>query len=138
MFSRNLGPWDFWSTVAHIAVNCHRPTSISHVSEAMATLMLWQARKGGYAAWDPPMSYSSVAFMNADLGIYRRTAGRCFRDGDLYDAIVCPLGYLKRQRDEVEVRCSDLGMRCPIEKGYKCLCSPCRKAEELEVVLASG
>ncbi len=83
------------------------------------------------------MSYSSVAFMNADLGIYRRTAGTCIREGDLYDAIACPSGYLKRRRDEVVARCSELGMRCPVEKGYACLCSPCRKADELEVVLAN-
>jgi hypothetical protein len=49
-----------------------------------------QAVAGDYAAWDPPRSYSSVAFMNADLGIYRRTEGRCARDGELIS--IRPLG----------------------------------------------
>ncbi len=80
------------------------------------------------------MSYSSVAFMNADLGIYRRANGTCIRDGDLYDAIACPAGHLKRRREEVAVRCAALGMDCPRKEGYACLCSPCRKADELEVV----
>ncbi len=79
------------------------------------------------------MSYSSVAFMNADLGIYSRTRRRCVRDGDLYDAISCPAGHFKRRREEVDGRCAALGRPCPGEGSYACLCSPCRKAEELEV-----
>ena len=46
-----------------------------------------QAAAGGYAGWDLPASYSSVALMNADLGIYDRASGRCTRDDDLYDAV---------------------------------------------------
>ncbi len=82
------------------------------------------------------MSYSSVAFMNADLGIYNRGKGRCVRDVDLYDAISCPAGHYKRPRDEVNRRCTALGRPCPSDKGYSCLCSPCLKQEELELFRA--
>ena len=87
-----------------------------------------------YSAWDPPLSYSSVAFMNADLGIYNRGHGKCVRDVDLYDAISCPAGHYKRQRDEVDGRCAAMGRPCPKQdQGYECLCSPCLKQEELEL-----
>ncbi len=95
-----------------------------------------QAVAGGYATWDPPMSYTSVAVMNADLDIYSRKRGRCVRDGDLYDAIACPAGHFKRRREEMDGRCAALGMPCPGGTGYACLCSPCRKSEELELSVA--
>jgi hypothetical protein len=95
-----------------------------------------QVVAGGYAAWDPPMSYSSVAFMNNDLGIYSRARGRCVRDSDLYEAIACPAGHFKLRREEVAGRCAALGRPCPGEGSYECLCTPCRKAEELELFLA--
>ncbi len=82
------------------------------------------------------MSYSSVAFTNADLGIYNRGKGKCVRDGDLYSAISCPAGHYKRPRDEFDGRCAALGRPCPRDKGYACLCSPCRKQEELELFRA--
>ncbi len=82
------------------------------------------------------MSYASVAFMNSDLGIYSRARRRCVRDGDLYEAIACPAGHFRRRREEVEGRCAALGRPCPGETGYACLCSPCRKSEEIELFLA--
>jgi hypothetical protein len=61
------------------------------------------------------------------------TATRCIRDGDLYDAISCPAGHYKRSRGEVAARCAAVGRPCSARPGYQCLCSPCLKAEEVEV-----
>jgi hypothetical protein len=92
-----------------------------------------QALAGAYAAWDPPKPYTSVAFMNAELGIYRRADGRCEHDWNLYDAIACPPGAYKRLRETVAGRCAAVGRPCPAEAGAVCLCSPCHRAEELEL-----
>ena len=97
-----------------------------------------QAGAAAYSGWDPPLSYSSVAFMNADLGVLDRATGKCVRDGDLYDAVSCPDGYYKRPRDAGAGRCAALGTPCPDENGYTCLCRPCFRAEELEVYMADS
>jgi hypothetical protein len=57
---------------------------------------------------------------------------QCFDDYDVFDAIRCPEGYYRRERDDVLSACTRAGLPCP--PGKECLCQPCRKAEAVEIL----
>ena len=89
---------------------------------------------GGYASWDPPLSYSTVMLLDTSLGVCNPATKTCLRDWGVFDAVSCPSGYFKLPDDEIAGRCAELGLPCP--EDYTCLCYPCKKADEVEVFSA--
>ena len=79
-------------------------------------------------------SYSTVMLLDTALGVFDPSSKRCLRDSDVVDAVSCPSGYFKLPDDEIAGRCAELGLPCP--EGCTCLCSPCKKADEVEVFSA--
>lgn len=48
---------------------------------------------------------------------------KCIRSSELYNAIVCPAGWLIKTREEVENGCKEEDLVCL--EGYQCVCQPC-------------
>ena len=93
-----------------------------------------QAVSAKYAGWVPPLSYASVALLNADLGVYDPRHRKCLRNADIGPAVACPAGYFKLPQGEIDGRCASLSLPCPVD--YECLCSPCKLSDQFEVYLA--
>jgi hypothetical protein len=55
--------------------------------------MMGDASAGMYSAWKPSVSYLDMYKMMSDLQWIRE--GKCLRNEDTYDSIVCPVGSLK-------------------------------------------
>jgi len=96
--------------------------------------------KGGYVTWDPPVSYMSLREMQEGLNWINIKTGACIRSSQMYDAIVCPSGYFRKSRDEVDNGCENEGIECPADDDYTCVCQPCRKVpdQEFSVSLATA
>ncbi|GAB5359557.1 hypothetical protein AAMO2058_000553900 [Amorphochlora amoebiformis] len=104
-----------------------------HVVEALMRIdeTMNQSIIGGYATWQAPLSYKSLRDLHEDLKwIYVDKAHNhlCRRSNELYEAIHCPDGYLKKTKDEVDLDCKiaesqNYRYHCP--DNYDCICHPC-------------
>lgn len=56
---------------------------------------------------------------------------RCQRSSEIMDAIVCPAGKILKTEEEVMNGCTEKEIPCA--DGYQCLCTPCRKAFDVDV-----
>jgi len=85
--------------------------------------------------WRIAQSYGTVRNLMQNIGYITPNEDgtfQCFDDYDVFDAIRCPEGYYRRVRAEVLSSCSQVGLPCP--PGKECLCSPCRKADTVEIL----
>ncbi|KAG7340885.1 multi-sensor hybrid histidine kinase [Nitzschia inconspicua] len=90
--------------------------------------MAQQARiDGKFHAWTPTLSYMQLRSMQERLGFMALDESdnvfKCTRSATLYDSIVCPVGYYKATKQQVDRSCENAGLPCPAE--YQCICSPC-------------
>ena len=74
--------------------------------------------------------------MMSDLGWVKD--GKCIRNSDTYDAIICPSGKVKVSRAKMDELCSkqakeDPRFECP--EGYSCVCSPCKSLPEKPILI---
>lgn len=83
--------------------------------------------KGKYSGWQTTLSYMDVHFMQEATGFITKDPDtlkwHCVRSTEIYDYVVCPEGYAKRRRQDVERSCAQEGLHCG--DGYQCVCSPC-------------
>lgn len=86
------------------------------------------ALKGHFASWVPPMNYYKLMEILQSIGYFDPTLRKCLRNADVYKAISCPKGFVKQS--ETKAFCSS-----DCQPGYTCLCNPCSKLREPELVL---
>jgi len=113
------------------------------VQKALMKIESWsdEATNGSYIAWQPSLSYLPLIDMNQRLGTIVPQEGGgaktvCQRAATLYDAIVCPPGHFKMTEEEVNEGCVSQNLTCP--EGDRCLCRPCRRADEVEIIPEGG
>jgi hypothetical protein len=108
---------------------------LPHVDEAITKALVdalfsidrthYAAISGKYSSWIPPLSYLSLNKMQRELG-WISEKGACMRSDKFYDAVVCPVGYLKLSEVDVDTSCKGVNTTaCP--DGYTCVCRPCKK-----------
>ena len=86
------------------------------------------ALKGHFASWVSPMNYYKLMDMLQSIGYFDPKLRKCLRNADVYKAISCPKGFVKQS--ESKAFCSN-----DCRPGYTCLCDPCSKLREPELVL---
>eukprot|EP00730_Choanoeca_flexa_P009274 TRINITY_DN12619_c0_g1_i2.p1 TRINITY_DN12619_c0_g1~~TRINITY_DN12619_c0_g1_i2.p1 ORF type:complete len:1785 (+),score=431.40 TRINITY_DN12619_c0_g1_i2:732-5357(+) len=94
-----------------------------------------QAQKGLYYGWRIAQSYNVVRSMMENIGYITKDEEdnfQCFDDYDIFEAIRCPEGFYKREKNVVMTGCTNAGLPCP--PGKECICRPCRAADPVEVV----
>lgn len=85
------------------------------------------AIKGNFASWTTPNNYLALLEMLQSIRYLDPVERRCLRSSDEYNAINCPLGWVKKAPEQVF---------CPdCRDGYSCLCSPCTKLRDPEYIL---
>lgn len=57
----------------------------------------------------------------------------CTRPSNLYEGIVCPEGYFKRNEVEFTNGCAQIGLSCDQNENYDCFCKPCVRAFDVDV-----
>lgn len=92
-----------------------------------------EARDNGkYAGWVPSLSYMKLRSMQEATGFISMDSStntwRCVRSAELYDAISCPDGTVRKSEAEVDVACDLDGLHCG--EGFQCLCRPCGIPED--------
>eukprot|EP00928_Gymnodinium_smaydae_P040323 TRINITY_DN27359_c0_g1_i2.p1 TRINITY_DN27359_c0_g1~~TRINITY_DN27359_c0_g1_i2.p1 ORF type:complete len:1288 (+),score=118.64 TRINITY_DN27359_c0_g1_i2:78-3866(+) len=87
------------------------------------------AVNGSFKTWVTPMNYLELLGMLESIKYYNPEQRRCLHNSDVYQAIRCPSGYVKRSEDSAF--CSDC------QSGLTCLCSPCSKLSDPELVMSS-
>ena len=104
------------------------------------------AKAANILHWRTTMSYMQMRNLNTDLAWIERNPStgthQCIRSDSLWASIRCPPGHFKMARDVVEGACSKAGRKCaeldtgqePGDKPFQCVCQPCKKAFEVEVV----
>ena len=92
------------------------------------------------AAYQPALSYGPARDLYQTLGLMHLDPGkrrwRCVRAEETWEGISCPPGMFKLSRKEVENGCDDNNVDCP--EGYMCLCQPCKRAKEVEIIPAKA
>eukprot|EP00928_Gymnodinium_smaydae_P016836 TRINITY_DN16373_c0_g4_i2.p1 TRINITY_DN16373_c0_g4~~TRINITY_DN16373_c0_g4_i2.p1 ORF type:complete len:1263 (-),score=98.40 TRINITY_DN16373_c0_g4_i2:38-3295(-) len=85
------------------------------------------AVQGSFQTWVTPMNYLDLLGMLESIKYYNPQERRCLHASDVYHAIRCPSGYVKHSEDSVF---------CPdCEAGSTCLCSPCSKLSDPELIM---
>eukprot|EP00929_Paragymnodinium_shiwhaense_P039065 TRINITY_DN20552_c0_g1_i1.p1 TRINITY_DN20552_c0_g1~~TRINITY_DN20552_c0_g1_i1.p1 ORF type:complete len:1170 (-),score=194.16 TRINITY_DN20552_c0_g1_i1:552-4061(-) len=88
--------------------------------------------KGSFDTWVTPMNYLGLLGMLESIGYYDPKQRMCLRNADVYKAVNCPSGYVKLAEDKAF---------CPADEcktGYTCLCEPCAKLKDPELVLSAS
>eukprot|EP00730_Choanoeca_flexa_P009277 TRINITY_DN12619_c0_g1_i8.p1 TRINITY_DN12619_c0_g1~~TRINITY_DN12619_c0_g1_i8.p1 ORF type:complete len:2027 (+),score=485.44 TRINITY_DN12619_c0_g1_i8:425-6505(+) len=94
-----------------------------------------QAQQGLYNGWRIAQSYDTVRSLMENIGYITKDEEdnfQCFDDYDIFEAIRCPEGFYKREKNVVLTGCTNAGLPCP--PGKECICRPCRAADPVEVV----
>ncbi|CAB9514945.1 Ephrin type-B receptor 3 (Fragment) [Seminavis robusta] len=89
------------------------------------------------AGWRPSLSYMTIRNLQREIDFLQRNDEgnfQCVRAKTLADAVVCPQGHFKKNENDIDTSCEDLGMSC---HGYKCVCKPCVKAFDVDFSSAS-
>jgi hypothetical protein len=90
---------------------------------------------GRYVGFRSTLSYMELRNMQEDTSFINRdpkTGGfKCIRAEEIYDAIVCPQGFIKQNKEDVENGCQKAGLNC--DSGYQCVCEPCVEAFDVDV-----
>eukprot|EP00931_Biecheleriopsis_adriatica_P048436 TRINITY_DN27982_c0_g1_i1.p1 TRINITY_DN27982_c0_g1~~TRINITY_DN27982_c0_g1_i1.p1 ORF type:complete len:1575 (+),score=273.60 TRINITY_DN27982_c0_g1_i1:585-4727(+) len=86
------------------------------------------ALKGHFDSWVPPMNYFRLLDMLQNIGVYNREQRQCLRSADVYQAISCPKGFVKQSAEHAFCTSG-------CKEGYTCLCNPCSKLRDPELVL---
>jgi serine/threonine protein kinase/ABC-type phosphate/phosphonate transport system substrate-binding protein len=101
-----------------------------------ALLAVEASSNGKYSAWTTSLSYMQLRSMQEATGFISMEEStniwRCIRSAEIYDAISCPAGALKRTKDAVANGCTDVDLSCGEE--YQCICRPCEIPFELVCV----
>ena len=71
-----------------------------------------------------------------ELGWIDLKTRACMRSANLYEAIVCPPGYVTLPKSTVDGLCQQAGLPC--REGYECLCRPCQKLTNQEYEVHVG
>ena len=89
---------------------------------------------GGYVGFRSTLSYMELRNMQEDTGFISRDKEtglyKCVRSTGIYDAIVCPEGYIKQNEYDVLNGCEKAGLSCG---SFQCVCRPCVKAFDVDV-----
>ena len=95
---------------------------------------------GNFKGWRPTLSYALLRNMHEEVGYITKNpdtgAMQCMREGSLWESITCPAGHFKLARDIVEGACAAAGKPCPA--GFQCVCKPCKKASEVQMMLPNA
>ncbi|CAE8595841.1 unnamed protein product [Polarella glacialis] len=86
------------------------------------------AINGGFSTWVPPMNYMDLLSMLESISYYDPSQRKCLRNSDVYQAIACPSGYVTQSQDVAFCQTD-------CKSGYTCLCKPCTKLRDPELVL---
>eukprot|EP00277_Geminigera_cryophila_P031941 CAMPEP_0173063384 /NCGR_PEP_ID=MMETSP1102-20130122/4355_1 /TAXON_ID=49646 /ORGANISM="Geminigera sp., Strain Caron Lab Isolate" /LENGTH=657 /DNA_ID=CAMNT_0013930183 /DNA_START=160 /DNA_END=2132 /DNA_ORIENTATION=+ len=88
------------------------------------------------AAFQPALSYGPARDLFETLGLMTldrtKRRWRCVRADEMWEGISCPEGMFKLSRSEVKSGCADQGQVCT--DTYTCLCRPCKRAKEVEIM----
>ena len=85
------------------------------------------AKAGGYAGWQPALSYFDVRALQEELGVLRQTESGnygCIRAATIREGLTCPFGYRMQGEEAFNTACQEAGLPCPV--GMACLCRPCQ------------
>ena len=89
---------------------------------------------GKYVGFRSTLSYMELRNMQEDTGFISldEQSGmyKCIRSSGIYNAIVCPKGYIKRTEENVLSGCDNAGLDC---YGFQCVCQPCMKAFDVDL-----
>eukprot|EP00538_Stauroneis_constricta_P012898 CAMPEP_0119547718 /NCGR_PEP_ID=MMETSP1352-20130426/1769_1 /TAXON_ID=265584 /ORGANISM="Stauroneis constricta, Strain CCMP1120" /LENGTH=1268 /DNA_ID=CAMNT_0007592725 /DNA_START=239 /DNA_END=4045 /DNA_ORIENTATION=+ len=102
------------------AANATSPCASSELVQ-----LAFQAKQSGrFDSFRTALSYMQLRNMQEQTGFINvtGTTPKCARTTNVYDAIVCPEGYRKKSRTQVDDGCSNIGLEC---HGYPCVCKPC-------------
>jgi len=86
------------------------------------------AIQGSFSTWVPPMNYLGLLSMLESISYYDPSQRKCLRNSDVYQAVACPSGYVKQSQDVAFCQTD-------CKSGYTCLCEPCAKLRDPELVL---
>lgn len=107
-----------------------------NASEDLALMAAEAAQKSHINAFRTARSYFELRSMQEKAGFLVQDENDdwyCTRPADLFDGITCPEGYFKRDREEFEKGCEQVGLDCDENENYDCFCKPCVKAFEVDV-----
>ncbi|CAB9531118.1 Diguanylate cyclase phosphodiesterase [Seminavis robusta] len=67
------------------------------------------------AGWRPSLSYMTIRNLQREIDFLQRNDEgnfQCVRAKTLADAVVCPQGHFKKNENDIDTSCEDLGMSC--------------------------
>jgi hypothetical protein len=104
----------------------------------LAELAKQASKIGSFAGFRTSRSYTELRSMQQEAGFMVQDAEgkwHCTRPSNLYEGITCPDGYFKRDQQEFENGCSQIGLDevCNSHDYYDCFCKPCVRAYDVDV-----
>jgi hypothetical protein len=90
------------------------------------------------ASFQAALSYGPARDLYQTLGLMKldpvKRRWRCVRAEETWDGISCPAGMFKLSRTEVASGCKDQGQTCDPDRYSTCLCRPCKRANEVDIL----
>lgn len=80
---------------------------------------------GKYAGWVIPQSFLTIRKLLTATGSLTAGGNACTNFSSIYDFVVCPAGYQRKNDVTLDNSCNSQGFTCPVGS-YLCICSPCQ------------
>ena len=81
--------------------------------------------KANISRWVPLQDYVPTQSLQIELGVLYDDLSQCYRVTSYYESIVCPAGYIKAQKVQLQTSCNGV-LECASDL-YTCICGPCIK-----------
>ena len=83
--------------------------------------------KANISRWVPLQDYVPTQSLQIELGVLYDDLSQCYRVTSYYESIVCPAGYAKAEKVQLETSCNGV-LECASDL-YTCICGPCIKIQ---------
>ena len=97
----------------------------------------WEASvAGSFAGFRSSRTYFELRTMQEAAGFLVQDEDDnwyCERPSNLHEGITCPEGFFRRNKEEFENGCGQVGLACDQNEDYDCFCKPCVKAFDVDV-----